>query len=109
MFRVGKFWLSLIGVCAAFAFFAQSLACFAEHAGLMPCHDETAQHDAGSPTKSKGDTDTMCCHLSCHQAFLISNITQVSLGKIVVLNFWPSPEIAPEAPAREIDHPPQLS
>ena len=95
----------LASVFALLAFFSQTSACFAEAAGVVPCHE---QSNDDSAEKSTVFGDTHCCHSESNASFVSQPVAMTPLTFVEVgyhlRNFG-----APEGPVEEIDYPPQLS
>jgi hypothetical protein len=101
---VRKTGMLVIGVIALFAFLAQSSACFAERAGILPGCEQSSHHDHGTAPLDPLDAD--CCHVET-----ISPCAQhpsADPALVTVEAYCLRDMAAPEGPVEEIDYPPQL-
>jgi hypothetical protein len=99
----------LLALClgTVLVFFAQSIFCFAEHAGLIQCADEVEQHQSAGCSEQQSNPH--CCHVHCHGAAIAAYAVAVpGAGFLGQISLNPDPT-APDAPVHEIDYPPQLS
>jgi len=103
MNRLTKKWLPCLSVLAALLFVFQATASYADHAGLIPCADETAQHS--NATENGGDAHCCCVHLPT----ALTSATSFGFFALSLKTSLPTDDSCPESLAREIDHPPQLS
>jgi hypothetical protein len=91
----------LASIFALLSFCWQANACFAEHAGILPCHEQS-----GDSSTATDVNEGHCCHVE----------SAATLGQGVPVASVVSQEIsyqsrafgAPEGPIEEIDYPPQL-
>jgi hypothetical protein len=86
-------------------FLAASTLCYAELAGLVHCVEGAEQHQGTCEEQSNAH----CCHTHCQGAAMTVRalrIQAISLQGKMSLN---ADTIVPEAPVRDIEHPPQLS
>jgi len=103
-------WLRFFWLAALCLFFTQSAICLAEHASLIDCHEaaEVASGcDDGSHTHDSS-TNAHCCHLETNatpQFAAALNLRSTVITEQLSLK----DEAVLDGPAREIDHPPQLS
>jgi hypothetical protein len=98
--------LLALALGAILVFFAQSLFCLAEPAGLIGCPVEVEQHQ--SSAGSEKPSNPHCCHADSHNAIttrLVGVPAAALFGKISLK----SDTSAPEGPVRAIEHPPQFS
>jgi hypothetical protein len=97
--------LFTLGLGAVLLFLAQSTLYYAELAGLVPCVEGTEQHQECCEDQSSSH----CCHTHCQGAAMTGRglrLQAISLQEKMSLN---ADTIVPEAPVRDIEHPPQLS
>ncbi len=84
----------LASLVALFAFFWQTQACFAEHAGIIPCHEQA------------GDSRAEEIHVESNaapgQALLAASLVFREVG------YHARDFGAPDGPVEEIDYPPQI-
>ena len=101
----------LLVVClgAVVAFFAQSMLCFAEHAGLVRCGTHTAQHESPGDCAQSSTSPSDCCHTHSHGAVVIVDTLSLLVGDGLTDQVKKFDDTVPDSPVREIDHPPQLS
>ena len=97
-----KMGMLLASLLALLAFFGQANARFAEHAGLIPCHEAAADSSSDSDDLGEGH----CCHVEASavldQAFPAVSFVFQTLA-------YPARAFeAPDGPVEDIDYPPQL-
>ena len=93
---------------AVMVFLAQSMLCFAEYAGLVPCGAYTEQHE--SPGAAQSNTSPSdCCHTHSHGAVVIVDTVSLLFGDGLTDQVKTFDDTVPDGPVREIDLPPQLS
>jgi len=95
----------IFGVVATFAFLFQTMTCFAEHAGLIPCHEQASDNSSDGTNAVE---DGHCCHVESNACLLGRPVTAASVA-LSEVGFHPRDFGAPEGPVKEIDYPPQLS
>ena len=100
----------LLALClgTVLVFFAQSMFCFAEHAGLVPCGAHTEQHESPEPAQSN-TSPSDCCHTHSHGAVLIADTVSLLFGDGLTDQVKTFDDTVPDGAVREIDLPPQLS
>jgi hypothetical protein len=92
---------------AILLFFAQSMLCFAEHAGLAQC--PAGQHqDCGGSDEQSQDSPS-CCHTHSHNALVIAGSIRLPIGDLRADLCVKPDDAVPDGPVHEIDYPPQLS
>jgi hypothetical protein len=101
MSAVRKTGMLLASIIALLAFCWQANACFAEHAGIVPCHEQASDSSVADDV-SEGH----CCHLqttaTLGQSLPTASVVLKEVG-------YQSLTIgAPDGPVEEIDYPPQL-
>jgi hypothetical protein len=101
MFVTRKTGMLLAGIFALLAFCWQANACFVEHAGIIPCHEQTDD----CSTASDG-TEGHCCHVESSIA-LTQGLPGVSIA-FQEIGYHLRTFGAPDGPVEEIDHPPQI-
>ncbi|HEY5707229.1 MAG TPA: hypothetical protein VIS96_16845 [Terrimicrobiaceae bacterium] len=87
-------------------FLAQSMFCFAEHAGLIPC--PTEQHQDGDRSDDQRNAPS-CSHVHSHGALVIAETVGVLVGDPFTDLCLRFDDGVPDGPVREIEYPPQLS
>lgn len=103
MFTARKAGRILAIAFALCAFFWQTTACFAEHAGLITCHEQTC----GTNVPADDETQAHPCH-SASTAVLLENFPAVSSAAFGEIAYHATGLGVPDAPIREIEYPPQL-
>jgi hypothetical protein len=101
--RGNRLFASCLG--AVLVYCAQSIFCFAEHAGLISCLTEVEQHQT---TGSEKQSNAHACQEHSHSAIAVkfAGVPTAGLfGEICVER----DATAPDGPTRDIDYPPQLS
>jgi hypothetical protein len=98
----------LLALClgTVLVFFAQSMFCFAKHAGLVRCGIHTEQH------QNPGDSDqeSQSPQSECFPVYLATiDADTVSVGDVLIDLVLKSDDAVPDSPVRDIDYPPQLS
>jgi hypothetical protein len=98
----------LLALClgAIVVFFAQSMFCFAEHAGLIRCPVELEQHQ--STAGSEEQSNAQGCHAHSPNAIGAKDVGVPVAGLLGEISLK-SNRTAPDGPIRDIDYPPQLS
>jgi hypothetical protein len=105
-----KSWLFTLCVGTVVIFFAQTMLCFADDAGIIPCAHQSAQHDAGSSQQSSGgDPITHCGHSHSHELLLVVDSAGLVVPDLLAGVSFNANGLMPESPVREIEYPPQLS
>lgn len=101
----------LLALClgTVFVFFAQSMLCFAEHAGLVQCPTEQQHQNAGSSDEKGQTTPSHCCHTHSQGALVVVDSAGFPIGDLFTDLCVKPDDAAPDGPVREIDLPPQLS
>ncbi len=95
----------IFGIVAAFAFLFQTMTCFAEQAGIIPCHEQTADNSSAGTNAVE---DGHCCHVESNACLLGQPVAAAPIA-LSEVDFHPRDFGAPEGPVKEIDYPPQLS
>lgn len=91
----------LATIVALAAFFWQTTACHAEHAGLIPCHEQAG--DAATASEI-GESDCCPTEPNTFAGHLLPSATSVSQP----LRYHSRPFGAPDGPVAEIEYPPQI-
>lgn len=97
-----KFRTLLAMIVAFVAFSLQTTVCYAEHAGIIPCHEQ------GNNPQTPADDGIKihCCHFSS-TAILLDTVAVCAADLPTDLSYHAFNRGVPEAPVREIDYPPQ--
>jgi hypothetical protein len=92
---------------AVVVFFAQSMFCFADQAGFLPCcgAEQSEHHDATHPDETPSSN---CCQNPNASTF-VEVLEPLAIRTFTVRVVYPVDDIAPEGSVRTIDYPPQLS
>ena len=100
----------LLALClgTVLIFVAQSMFCFATHAGLVRCGIHTEQHSGDSGQQSQSP-QSECCPMHSHTAVVTIDAVTVPIGDVLADLVLKSDDTVPDSPVREIDYPPQLS
>jgi hypothetical protein len=102
----------LLALCfgTVLVFFAQSMFCFAKHAGLVRCGIHAEQHqNCGDSGQQSQNPQVECCPMHSHTAVVPIDAVTVSIGDVLTDLILSSDSTVPDSPVREIDYPPQLS
>jgi hypothetical protein len=101
----------LIALCfgAVLAFFAQSMFCFAEDAGLVRCGARTEQHERPGDSAQSNTSPSDCCHIPSRGSVIIVDTGSLLVGDLLIDQVRNSDDIVPDGQVHEIDLPPQLS
>ena len=102
----------LLALClgTVLVFFAQSMFCFAKHAGLVRCGIHTEQHqNPGDSGQQSQSPQSECCPMHSHTAVVTTDTVGVLIGDVPTDLVLKSDNTVPDSPVREIDLPPQLS
>jgi hypothetical protein len=96
----------LLALClgAVIAFFALSMFCFAEQAGLVRCGSHAEQHQSAGES-----AESNCCHTHSHGSVVIVDTVSLLVGDGLTDQLEKSDDTVPDGPVHEIDLPPQLS
>lgn len=101
----------LLALCLGtmLVFFAQSMMCFAQEIGAVPCCSQIEQeHTTGSDHQHESSTSDSCC-MCYHGTIMPVEAADLSC-EILAATVSVGPEkIVPDGPVYEIDYPPQLS
>jgi hypothetical protein len=97
--------MAALCMAAVVLIFGQSMSCFAEHAGFLPClHHCDHSHEAPSSS-----LDASPCDASCHGSFVLASADAPVCACAIVATVPAPQESTPDSPVREIEYPPQLS
>jgi hypothetical protein len=101
----------LLALCVGtvLVFFAQSMFCFAEQAGLVRCGSHAEQHQSAGDSAQSTTSPSDCCHTHSHGAVVIVDTVSLLVGDVLTDLVLKSDNTVPDSPVREIDYPPQLS
>jgi hypothetical protein len=90
--------------------FAQSMFCFAEHAGFIQCVADAEQHQGASSSEQESqNVPTHCCHTHSPSVAVTANSVAIHFERLIG-NVLEKPDRAlPDGAVREIEYPPQLS
>jgi len=101
-----KKWLLALCMGAMAVIGVQTGLCAAEHAGLLPCAEQSSGHCESS---TEEPSPSHCCHAQSHSDFVAVEIAKLIFSYEPSERFVVSQDRTPDAPVRKVDYPPQLS
>lgn len=103
----------LLALCLGtmFVFFAQSMLCFAQEIGALPCCDQAEQTESpDGDHKHESAPSSECSGCVCfHGTVMPGEYSAFSFGNPCTIVLLRPDETAPDGPVYEIEYPPQLS